>query len=228
MAAPLGSVEDLLAFYDKRGYGHRIGLGTRPAIVVIDFSRAFTGGNEKFPGGSFVTELAATRRLLDAARPSPNDPTARVRIPVFFTTIAYSPDLRDAGFWATKVPWLEHCMDGTDLVQIDPALGPRADEPVLVKKYPSCFFGTNFDAALKQDRVDTLLIAGCTTSVCVRATALDAMQHGYRPVLVREAVGDFNPALHALHLKDIESRYADVLSVDEVTRYLRAMPVAER
>lgn len=210
-----GSLEELLRFYDERGYERRLGFGARPAIVVIDFSRAFTGGRSEFPGGDFGPEMAQTRRLLDEARPR--------AIPVFFTTIAYDEPLRDAGLWGAKVPWLEHCKAGTALVEIDPALDRRPGEPVLVKKYPSAFFGTDLEARLAAQRVDTLVLAGCTTSVCVRATAIDAMQRGYRPVLAAQAVGDFNRALHTVHLKDLHARYADVVPTDEVLAYLRSL-----
>jgi len=209
-----GSLDELLRFYDERGYDRRIGFGARPAIMVIDFSRAFTGGRSEFPGGDFGPEIEQTRRLLDAARPR--------AIPVFFTTIAYDEPSRDAGLWGAKVPWLEHCKAGTPLVEIDAALDPRLGEPVIVKKYPSAFFGTDFEARLVACRIDTLVLAGCTTSVCVRATAIDAMQRGYRPVVAAEAVGDFNRALHTVHLKDLHARYADVVSADEVLAYLRS------
>lgn len=208
-----GSLDELLRFYDDRGYDRRLGFGARPAIVVIDFSRAFTGGRAEFPGGDFGPEILQTRRLLDEARPR--------ALPVFFTTIAYDEPSRDAGLWGLKVPWLEHCKAGTPLVEIDSALERRPEEPLIVKKYPSAFFGTDFEARLTARRIDTLVFAGCTTSVCVRATAIDAMQRGYRPVIAAQAVGDFHGALHTAHLKDLGARYADVLSVDEVLAYLR-------
>ena len=209
-----GSLDELLRFYDERGYDRRLGFGARPAIVVVDFSRAFTGGRAEFPGGDFGAEMAQTRRLLDEARPR--------AIPIFFTTIAYDEPLRDAGLWGAKVPWLEHCKAGSPLVEIDASLDRRPGEPVIVKRYPSAFFGTDLEARLVEQRTDTLILAGCTTSVCVRATAIDAMQRGYRPVVAAQAVGDFNRALHAAHLKDMHARYADVLPMEEILIYLRA------
>jgi nicotinamidase-related amidase len=100
-------------------------------------------------------------------------------------------------------------------VEIDPVLARQPSKPVIVKKFPSAFFATDLHARLQQARVDTLLIAGCKTSLCVRATALDAMQHGYRPLVVREAVGDFDAAIHELHLADLDARYADVIGLDQ-------------
>jgi maleamate amidohydrolase len=211
---PQARVEDLLRFYRQRGYDRRVGFGMKPAILVIDFSRAFTGGRSDFPGGEFSREIAQTLRMLEVARRGD-------AVPVMFTTIAYDEPLRDAGLWGKKVPWLEHCRAGTPMVEIDPALAVRPREPVIVKKFPSSFHGTGLEAMLAEQGVDTLILAGCTTSVCVRATALDAMQRGLRCVVAAEAVGEFDAALHALHLVDLDSRYADVVAVDELVRYLQ-------
>ena len=200
------TLQQILEFYRTRGYAARLGAGTRCAIVVIDFSCAFTRGAAGFPGGDFGDALAATRRLLDFGRG---------RVPIIFTTIAYEPDMHDAGLWAVKVPWLRTCQIDDVAVEIDPVLARQPSEPVIVKKFPSAFFGTDLHARLQQACVDTVLIAGCTTSVCVRATALDAMQHGYRPLVVREAVGEFDAAIHELHLADLDARYADVIGLDQ-------------
>ncbi len=205
----------LLDFYAKRGYGRRVGLGKAPAILVIDFSLAFTGGRTDFPGGDFREEIRQTLRMLAEAR--------RARLPVLFTTIAYEDPSRDAGMWGKKVPWLEHCRAGTPMVQIDPALDMRPGEPVIVKKFPSAFYGTDLEARLRALGVDTLILAGCTTSVCVRATAIESMQRGLHTIIAAEAVGEFDPELHAVHLTDLDARYADVVPVDEVVRYLAGL-----
>jgi maleamate amidohydrolase len=208
--------EEILKFYDSRGYRHSVGTGQRPAVIVIDFSNAFTRGASQFPGGDFAAELAATRRLLDGAR--------KAGRPVIYTTIAYDDPKRESGFWGKKVPWLDHCRSGSDAVAIDVDLDPQPDEPVIVKKFPSAFFETDLHARLRAQQVDTLIVTGCTTSVCVRATAIDSMQHGYHTLVAKEAVGDFNDALHAVHLRDMDARYADVVGVDELLDYFRALP----
>ena len=207
---PAGA-KQILKFYDARGYQHSVGTGKRPAVVVIDFSNAFTRGASQFPGGDFSAEMEATRCLLTAARNN--------GVPVFYTTIAYDNPERDAGFWGKKVPWLHRCKIGSEAVAIDSVLGPRDDEPVVVKKFPSAFFETDFEQRLRKLAIDTLAIAGCTTSVCVRATAIDSMQHGYHTLVAAEAVGDFDPALHAVHLRDMDARYADVMPVGELVTY---------
>ena len=204
----------VLEFYRTRGYSHTIGFGKRPALVVIDFSLAFTKSADAFPGGSFDAEIAQTRRLLAMMRG---------RCPIFFTTIAYQADMHDAGYWATKVPWLTHCKINSDAIAIDSRLEVNPEDNVVVKKYPSALYETGLVSMLNKASVDTLIIAGCTTSVCVRATAIDAMQHGYRPIIAREAVADFLPELHQLHLLDIESRYADVSTIDTITDYIAGL-----
>ena len=208
-------INDIFAFYDRRGYSYSLGGGARPALIVIDFSNAFTKGQTEFPGGNFAAELRQTRRLLDAARVG--------GVPIFFTTIAYDDPQMEAGLWGRKVPWLHHCRTGSPAVAIDAALGARVDEPVIVKKYPSAFFQTDLQERLMQAGIDTIILVGCTTSVCVRATAIDAMQRQFYPLVVADAVGEFDASLHAVHLKDLDSRYADVLSTDDVLTYLKGL-----
>ena len=200
-------LERLLQFYDRRGYRERIGAGLRPAIVVIDFSNAFTGGKTDFPGADFGKEIAATLRVLRAAR--------AIHAPIFYTTIAYADPQKDAGLWGKKVPWLHLCKAGTPAVEIDSRLEARPDEPVIVKRFPSALFGTDLLDRLTKLEIDTVWLAGCTTSVCVRATAIDLMQNGFRTMLIADAIGEFDPQLHALHLKDMDCRYADVVSIDD-------------
>jgi nicotinamidase-related amidase len=157
--------------------------------------------------------LDATRSTLDAARDA--------GVPIMFTTVAYDDgDLADAGLWATKVPASATLRTGTAQVELDGRLGRRDGESVVVKKYASAFFGTDLVSRLNARRVDTLLLAGCTTSGCVRATAVDGLQNGFRVMVVREAVGDRLPAAHEQSLADMQAKYADVVSVDRVTDYL--------
>ena len=213
MSGPSVSAVDpaLRDFYAGRGYDHRMGAGGTPALLVIDFSLAFTQSSSAFPGGTFEREIAQTKRLLAAFRP------AR---PVVFTTIAYSPDRMATSLWARKVPWLSACAVGSDAVAIDPALEMSSTDTLIEKEYPSAFFGTDLDQRLRDQGVDTIILAGCTTSVCVRATAIDAMQRGFRPILAADATGEFTPALHELHLLDVGARYADVSTTDNVLDYL--------
>lgn len=202
---------DLLEFYDNRGYRNRVGFGERPALIVIDFSCGFTQSSDGFPGGNFADAMAATAHLLTAMRG---------RFPVIFTTIAYDDPARDGGWWVKKIPWLLGFKTQAKAVRIDPILGWHADDILIEKPCPSSFHATGLDDLLRDRGIDTLIIAGCTTSVCVRATAVDAMQHGYRAIIAREAVGDLNPHLHELNLRDLDARYADVTPLSDILAHI--------
>jgi maleamate amidohydrolase len=202
---------------DARAHGDRgltatLGFGRSPALLVVDFMRAFTDPSLPF-GADLDAEVEQTARLLDGARSR--------GFPVLFTCASYdAPDLADAGLWATKVPASALLRSGTPDVELDDRLARRADEQLVVKKYASAFFGSDLATRLTTLGVDTLLLAGCSTSGCVRATAVDALQHGFRPMVVREAVGDRNPAAHEQSLFDLHAKYADVVAADDALAYL--------
>jgi len=200
-------------FFKERGFGLTLGFGESPALVVIDFMRAFT--DPALPlGANLDRELAETMRVLGAAR--------EAEIPIYYTAVWYEEkDLRDGGVWVKK-QWkgAQTLKAGTPEVDLDPRLGRRPEEPIILKKYASAFFGTDLVSRLNARRVDTLIITGCTTSGCVRATAVDAVQNGFRPMVVREAVGDRAKPAHDQSLFDLQAKYADVVSVEETMEYL--------
>ena len=199
--------------YARARIGERIGLRERPAVLVVDFSCGFTDPSCAL-GSELADEVAATRRLLDAAR-------AR-GIPAIFTTIGYDDDLVDAGIWPEKMPALAELRIGTRWVEIDERLGRRPDEPVVLKKGASAFFGTNLTAILAARSIDSVILCGATTSGCIRATAVDLLQHGYPTVVPRECVGDRAQAPHEANLFDIQAKYAEVLPLDEVLAAIAA------
>jgi nicotinamidase-related amidase len=206
--------EKTRAFYQQRGFARRVGFGRRPALLIVDFIVAFTDPSSPL-ASNFESELEATRQLLAEAREK--------RIPIFFTTVEYDEGYRDAGVFIKKVPSLSVLRKGTRMVEIDERLAPRPDEHVISKKYASAFFGTSLAATLTASRCDTLLIAGCTTSGCVRASAVDACQHGFRTIVVREAVGDRAPGPHEANLFDIDAKYGDVVSLEDAVEYLKGL-----
>lgn len=206
------SDQEMADFFKQRGFGMRIGFGERPALIVIDMMNAFTDASMPL-GANLDREIAAIGQVLDAARDA--------ALPIFYTVVYYEEqDLRDAGVWALKQKGVITLRAGTPAVELDPRLGRREGEPVILKKYASAFFGTDLIARLNARRIDTLLITGCTTSGCVRATAVDALQYGLRAMIVREAVGDRAEAAHRQSLFDLEQKYGDVLGVDEVVSHL--------
>jgi nicotinamidase-related amidase len=199
--------------FRRRGFGRTIGFGSAPAVVVIDFMNAFTDVSMPL-GAELGVEIAATQELLAVARSTGT--------PVMHTVVAYEEgDMADAGIWLLKQGGVKTLRAGTSAVALDDRLGRRDEEPVLVKKYASAFFGTDLATRLTTRGIDTLIIAGCTTSGCVRATAVDAVQHGFRPMVVREAVGDRSSAAHDQALFDLHQKYADVVSLADVDRNLR-------
>lgn len=211
--------QDEEAYFRQRGFGRRIGFGVRPALLVIDMLKAFTDP-ARLLGADLDAQVAAIGPLLGAARAA--------GAPVIFSTVRYDEaDLRDAGIWALKHTGTATLRGDGDGPEIDPRLPLLASDSLLVKKYASCFFGTDLVSRLVSRRVDTLFVAGCTTSGCVRATAVDAMQNGFRPMVVREAVGDRSEAAHAQSLFDLEAKYADVVTLEQALGYLATVREGE-
>lgn len=198
--------------YQQRGFANRIGFGEKPALLIVDFINAFT--DESCPLGSNLSrEIQATALLLRIFR--------QKKLPVHYTTTAYEEGYASAGVFIVKVPSLTHLRQGTKLVEIDERLKPQRHETIWEKKYASAFFGTTLASALNAQKIDTLVIAGCTTSGCVRASAVDACQHGFRAIVVEECVGDRSASAHAANLFDLDAKYADVMSLGEVLENLK-------
>jgi maleamate amidohydrolase len=204
---------DTRADYQRKGFASRSGYGRNPAFVVVDFINGFTDPTTPL-GGDFAWEINATRQLLDAYR--------RAKLPVFYTTVAYAEDMHDAGVFAKKVPSLAILQYGSPMIEVDARIKPLAGEKVLTKKYASAFFGTSLDLDLRLLGVDTVILAGCTTSGCIRASAVDSLQYGYQTIVVREAVGDRAPGPHEANLFDIDAKYGDVVQLADALDYLRS------
>ncbi|HEU5017899.1 MAG TPA: isochorismatase family protein [Pseudolabrys sp.] len=202
-------------FFRERGFGLTLGFGKRPAVIVVDLINAFTKPDLPL-GCELETQIESTNKLLDAAH--------QVRVPIIFSTVAYDgDDLEDGGLWPLKHKGSATLRAGTELVEVDPKIHRDRSDMLLVKKYASCFFGTDLSSRLTSRQIDTVIITGCSTSGCVRATAIDAIQGGFRPMVVREAVGDRSVAAHDQSLFDLRAKYADVVSLDDTLRYLQAM-----
>lgn len=207
-------MSDPLDFYKSRGFAQRVGFGARPALLIIDFIKGFSELASPL-AANLDKEIAATQKVLKVAR--------KLKLPIAFTTVEYDAGYRDAGVFIKKVPALSVLKKGSAWVKVDERLSPRANEHVLVKKYASAFFGTSLASTLTAAGVDTLLIAGCTTSGCVRASAVDGCQYGFRTMVIEECVGDRAPAPHLANLFDINAKYGDVVSLAETLTYLKAV-----
>ena len=202
---------DLVENYQGAFDGH-LPFGQRPALLIVDFVVAYLDRASPLYAG-VEDALASNQRLLAAAR--------AVGIPVLWTNVVYTPGGKDGGVFYRKVPALRLFERGSPLGAFPDGLRPVAGELVISKQYASAFFGTHLAATLTAQRIDTLLITGLSTSGCVRATALDACQHGFLPFVVREACGDRHPGPHEANLFDLQAKYAEVITEAEAIARLK-------
>lgn len=206
-----GNLDDARVIYTRSGIGGRVGLGERPAVLVVDFQYGFTETSSPL-GGDLDAEIAATVSLLEVARPR--------GLPVAFTAVAFQPGQRDRLVWLRKMPSLATLEAGTRACAIDERVKPAPGEPVFEKQAASAFFGTSLIAFLQAASVDSLIVTGCVTSGCVRASVVDAVSWGYRTVVPAECVGDRASAPHDSNMFDMDSKYADVVSLQSLIEAL--------
>ena len=199
-------------------WGNRIGFGQRPALVVIDFLKAYTIEGAPLYAPGVVEAVAQTPALIASARAS--------HIPVIHTRILYlAENCADGGMWVKKSPVMKAMVEGNVLAEFCEGVEPAAGELVIVKQYASAFFGTSLASHLHAQGIDTVIMAGCSTSGCIRASAVDAVQHGFRAIVVRDCVGDRHPDPHNANLFDIDSKYGDVVSREEaITEIAKVKP----
>ncbi|CAN7712699.1 N-carbamoylsarcosine amidohydrolase [Phyllobacterium sp. LjRoot231] len=189
-------------------WGNRIGFGKRPALLVIDFLKAYTIEGAPLYAPGVVKAVAETPSLLAAAR--------MAGIPVIHTRILYlAENCADGGMWVKKSPVMKSMVSGNELAEFCEQVEPADGELIIVKQYASAFFGTSLAPLLHTQGIDTVVMAGCSTSGCIRASAVDAVQHGFRTIVVRDCVGDRHPDPHNASLFDIDSKYGDVVSKAE-------------
>jgi nicotinamidase-related amidase len=215
MTDAAGIDPDAPEVYARSGIGGRVGFGSRPALVVVDLQNGFT--DPESPSGSNLDGvMAATARLLAAARAA--------RLPIAFTAVRFHPSLRDGTTWLRKMPGMDNLVEGSSWSEIDSRVAPLGDEPVWAKRAPSAFFGTPLHPFLVSEAVDTLIVAGCVTSGCVRATVVDAYTCGFKTIVAEEAVFDRAQVPHVANLFDMAMKYADVEPSARVLDYLETCP----
>lgn len=199
--------------YERAGMGGQLAPGTSPALLLVDPARAYVDPDcPLYAGAGVEPAVDAMKALMAAAR--------RARIPVVVTRVRFRSDGSDGGVFFRKVPTLRVFAEGSPYGDFIDGLAPEEDELTVTKQYPSAFFGTPLAAFLTAGGIDTVLIGGLSTSGCVRATALDAMQHGFVPVVVEEAVGDRDPDVHAANLFDIRHKIGEVWPMGRAEEYL--------
>ncbi|SCY89990.1 isochorismatase family protein [Rhizobium sp. NFACC06-2] len=197
--------------YQSAGFGQPVPRGARPGIVVVDFTYGFT--DTLYPTAAIMgAEIAATRRLTDLARAK--------GIVVVYTTIAYHPGEVTLLPWLRKASGMAALLEGSRLVEIDAATGIQPGDPVIAKKGASAFHGTALAALLAGAGVDTLIVAGATTSGCVRATVVDAVQSGFNVLVPADCCADRAKAPHDANLYDMHQKYADVTDSADIAEWL--------
>jgi len=200
-------MDDLHDDYRDAGFNGRLGFGERPAVLVVDWCRAYLEESSSLYAG-VEAAFESTIRVVAAARDA--------GVPVLWTRVEFEPGGADGGVFYRKVPALANFDRGNPMAEFDPRLAPAEGEVVVTKQYASAFFGTSLAATLTSMGVDTVVVTGVSTSGCVRASALDACQFGFVPIVCRDAVGDRDAAVHEANLFDLDAKYADVVGEDEV------------
>jgi len=202
-------------------WDNRLGFGKKTALLVIDLLQGYTLQGAPLFAPGVVKAVAEMPALLKAARAK--------KMPIIHTRVFYNPsDFADGGIWIKKAPVLKSLVPGNKYAQFCKGVEPKKGELVIVKNYASCFFGTSLAATLTAMGVDTVMITGCTTSGCIRASAVDAVQNGFRPIVVRECVGDRHDGPHEANLFDINAKYGDVISKAEAMKYIKGLKRQER
>jgi maleamate amidohydrolase len=199
----------------SHAFGGHLEPGRSPALLLVDLVMAyFTPGSDLYLRDHGVLHSAA--RVLDAAR--------QAGVPVVHTQVRYTEGGADGGVFFRKVRGLRHLVGDDPLGAPAPQVAPRGGEPVIVKQYASAFFGTSLASTLTSQGVDTVIVVGVSTSGCVRASAVDACQHGFIPLVVRDAVGDRDPGPHEANLRDLQAKYAEVVDESTILHYLADVP----
>lgn len=206
------SANDNIADYKSAGFGNSIGYGKSPAVVIIDLVRAYFDEVSPLASPEYEGVDKACLSLVEAGR--------NAGVPVIFTNVKYQAKGLDGGYFYRKVPSLSLLDEGSVYGEFTNTVRPQEGELVVTKQYASAFFGTSLSSTLSSLGVDTLLIGGVSTSGCVRATATDALQNGFRPMVVKEAVGDRNPNINESNLFDLNAKYADVVELAAALDYL--------
>lgn len=202
-------------------WGNRIGFGQKTALIVIDLLQGYTLKGAPLFAPGVVKAVKEMPELLKLAR--------QKKMPIIHTRVLYNPsDFIDGGVWIKKAPVLKSLVPGNKYAQFCRGMQPGKGELVIVKNYASAFFGTSLAATLTAAGIDTLLITGCTTSGCIRASAVDAVQNGFRPIVIRECVGDRHDGPHEANLFDINAKYGDVISKTEALKYIKGLKTGSK
>ena len=200
--------------YNKAGFGGELTYGKKPALLLIDFAKAYITPECGLYAGVEKSAQEA-KKILEQAR--------QANIMIIFTRVEFTPGGLDGGVFYKKVPALRNFLRGSPMAEFVEGLEPKENEIIITKQYASAFFGTNLASTLTSNKIDTLLITGWSTSGCVRASALDACQSGFVPIIIEEAVGDRDPKVNNSNLFDLQAKYAEIKKKSDVINYLKTI-----
>lgn len=206
---------DLAKNYGE-AFDNRIGFGSKPALILVDFVRAYFEPKCELYA-DVERELASALRVRDAAR------AAVIDIPIIYTNVLFAPSGVNAGLFIKKVLPLKNFVAGSEMGAWAEGIDPQEDELVISKQYASAFFGTTLSSTLTAAGIDTLIITGLTTSGCIRATCVDCISHGFVPIVVSDACGDRHNDPHVANLFDMNAKYGDVVSETSAIEYLNGL-----
>lgn len=202
--------EDLIENY-KRAFGRRVGFGECPALLLVDFAKAYFDPHCELYAG-VESALASALRIREAAHAA--------NVPVVLTEVVYQEGGINGGRFYEKSKPLHNFIKGRKTAEFADGLIPYPEEIVVTKQYPSAFFGTSLASTLTAGGIDSVILTGLSTSGCVRASCVDSMSYGFRTIVVADACGDRHPAPHEANLFDMNAKYADVVSEADVLEYL--------
>ena len=203
---------DDIEIYAKQGFGNSSGFGNKPALLIVDFVNGFNDP-DLFGGGNIAPAIAKTQTLLKVAREK--------KLPVAFTRVVYADDGSDVGVFGLKASGLVTLTENAPVSQIVAELTPESGEYIVRKTQPSAFFGTGLAGWFVSKGIDTVIVTGCTTSGCVRASVVDSMSYNFRTIVASDGVGDRAIGPHEANLFDIGQKYADLMTCDEIVTHLQ-------
>lgn len=204
-----------MPFRKEKGFSEQLPFGRRPALIVIDMLKAYTLEHSYLYAASYAPVLEKVKEMLALAREK--------NLPVCFTNLFYDENHYTGGWFLEKIPALKLLTRYPEFAEMAEGIEPRPDEPIFTKQYASSFFGTSLLAFLNFRGCDSLLITGVSTSGCVRATATDTIQYGLIPMVVSDAVGDRDLQVHEANLFDLQAKYADIYTLEEMRENLNKL-----
>ena len=213
------TIADSLKDNYRSTFNGSTGFGRRCAIVSIDFMKSYTTPGQGLYAEGVVEAVRHAGRFYEEAR--------RLQVPIIHTRVQFLDSGKDGGIFVDKLPVLREMTADSPFTDFDDHVQPKGDEAVICKQYPSAFFGTPLVSILVKEGADTVILTGCSTSGCVRASVVDAISYGFRVIVPRECVGDRHNAPHEANLFDIQAKYGDVLPTEDVLAHLRQL-VANR